>query len=193
MDDLERLEHELAAWRPRPPSPALRQAIAQRLRPTMPRASRVSEGHRPWLSPWTSWKWAGGIAAAAVLGFGVFLWAMRPEPGKREALSVARAAGSNALEPSAQVVLHGSEAIAEPNGSTLNGNAVGAFHPVSMARIVTGVEQEGWISLPEGLPPVQRMRYRYVDYARWHNAARNISVQMTTPREKVILVAWGPD
>lgn len=186
MDDqLQELENELKALRPRRPSVLLRARVERDL--TAPAAAATPAADSAPVRRYTtattlrSWKWAGWqmAAAAAVLAVcavTVGVWrartAVEPDTTNRPAFAHANPGTPAPRDraPSADRML----AAATPD----------VYRPVKAANLLYDLQDEGPVLLEDNTPG-RRVRARYVDTYTWKNSATNASFKWSVPREEV--------
>lgn len=179
IEDFTPLEQQLRALRPPTPSPALERRLAEALREPSPRA-------RSW------WEWLGFHHAMAAFGWGLVvpsaaavmavtlfhLAVVTPgpsdanRPAPREAPTARETPTVYPAKPAAGVAgaADGSEDVQDGNASTV------LYETSDEGIVLTGTRQ-----------PARRIRYRSEDTLQWRNPRTGASIQVSYPREEVVL------
>ena len=61
------------------------------------------------------------------------------------------------------------------------------YIPVKVRHVLMNAQEEGIFYIDDHIP-ARKMRYRFVDSYTWKNPADGSSLQVTVPREEVLLV-----
>lgn len=185
MDDqLQELENELKALRPRRPSVLLRARVERDLAAPAAAAAPASEPApvRRYTSATTlrSWKWAGWQMAAvaavlAVCAVTVGVWRHRVAPAPdAESPALAQAVPARPAPRD----------LAPAGDRMLAASTADVYRPVKAANLLLDVQDEGPVLLPDNTAG-RRVRARYVDTYTWKNPATNASLKWSVPREEV--------
>ena len=188
MDEqLQDLENELKALRPRRPSVLLRARVERDLAaadaesapletPAPARRYTTATTLRSW--KWVSWQMAAAAAVALTVSLGVWRWQSRPAPAVTapEFASVAEPAAPQsapalASSPAAERML-------------ADGRPRDSYRPVKAANVLYDLQDEGPVLLEDNTP-ARRVRARYVDTYTWKNPATNASLKWSVPRDEV--------
>lgn len=192
MDDtnLQDLENELKALRPRRPSVLLRARVEHELshaeapasapaaRPAAvtPRYSSATT-LRSW--KWLSWQMAAAAGVALVVSLGVWRW----QSGATETVAPS-VQPQLALEKSPAPVTRESP---PSNSDVVSTRALAArdtYRPVKAANVLYDLKDEGLVTLEDNTP-ARRVRARYVDTYTWKNPTTNASLKWSVPRDEV--------
>ncbi len=173
IEDFSPLENQLRALRPAAPSSALERRLAEALREPLPQS-------RGW------WEWLGFHHPMAAIGWGVavpttaavmavtllHLAVVTPGPSDANRAS-ARDARTARLRSTPNDLL-----TREDDSSEIeDGNASSVLYETSDEGVVLTNQQQ----------PARRIRYRSEDTIQWRNARTGANIEVSYPREEVVL------
>lgn len=173
IEDFSQLENQLRALRPASPSDRLEARLSEALHEPASRS-------RAW------WEWLGFHHPMAAFGWGIVV----PTAAAAMAITLFHLAmitpdRSDATRPVAREVLPATanpaatdlRAVADNTGEVQDGNASSVLYETNDEGVVlTGNRQ-----------PAHRVRYRSEDTLQWRNPRTGASIEVSYPREEVVL------
>ena len=166
MNEFEDIERELRQLRPAPPSEGLQARMAEEL--VEKAAHTVDKRAGGILFQNIRFRWAASFALAAAFAIIAFLSIPDTEQVSDTpptAMDMAEVEIPVALEP------------ASPS----------KYIPVKARHVLMNAQEEGIFYIDDHIP-ARKMRYRFVDSYTWKNPDDGSSLQVTVPREEVLLV-----
>ena len=176
IEDFSHLENQLRALRPAAPSAGLENCLADALREPLPR----SRGWWEWLgfhNPMAAFGWGivvpTAAAAMAITLFHLAVVTPGPSDGNR---STAR--NTQSVNDRLAIASELRPAAVDGSGEIQDGNASSVLYETSDEGVVlTGQQQK----------PARRVRYRSEDTLQWRNPRTGASIEVSYPREEVVL------
>lgn len=199
QDEWKQLEMELRSLRPRQPSVDFTARILERMagteEPTAMRMDRTQGGGATGSGAWRLVVSAAlGLAAGLALWAGGLLATGGGDPGPDHQIAEQAAVSEDTRRAAARVpeVELVGEAVAlasqPPAAVTEQAESVpeDVFKPVWMGSTLVGARDLGIRSV-DGVP-VRTVRVLFHDRYRWHNRVRNETLEVSKPRQQVVLV-----
>ncbi len=167
-EDFSSLENQLRALRPAAPSAGLESRLNEALHDPLPR----SRGWWEWLGfhhPMAAFGWGIVVpAAAAAMAITLFHLAVVTPGPSDTGRAVVRETRAAVVDP---------RAVADNSGEVQDGNASSVLYETNDEGVVlTGNQQ-----------PAHRVRYRSEDTLQWRNPRTGASIEVSYPREEVVL------
>lgn len=186
-DELKALEDELAALRPRDPSPLLKARLESAMEPEKGvdrRRIASTADHEPGPFRWDRWGSAIAAAAGLALALGVYFFGplrespVTPSPAETVVEQDNKpTSAAAAAEPPSEVAL----------GASGGSEVEPRYRPVKAENVLKNRIDEGVIVLENGLS-ARRYRFQFVDTVVWEDPSNGSQFEISTPREEVVLV-----